>query len=125
GLGARPERSLGAPGMTADPFALDLAAAPALRRLYLEAEAEDGYGRGLDVFGPGISIEDNLAVLVGYRSGALLTYSLNAHSPWEGYRVSVNGDAGRAELEVVERGHVRSVADGSAMGRTAVEPLVA
>jgi predicted dehydrogenase len=125
GLGARQERSLGAPGMADDPFALDLAAAPALRRLYLEAEAEDGYVRDLDVFGPGISIEDNLAVLVGYRSGALLTYSLNAHSPWEGYRVSVNGDAGRAELEVVERGHVRSVADGGVSGRPALDPMVA
>ena len=124
GLGARPERSLGAPGLAADPFALDLAAAPALRRLYLEAEAEDGYVRDRDVFGPGVSIEDNLAVLVGYRSGALLTYSLNAHSPWEGYRVSVNGDAGRAELEVVERGQVRSVADGGVSGRPAVDPMV-
>jgi predicted dehydrogenase len=124
GLGARPVRSFGAPGMAADPFALDLAAAPTLRRLYLEAEAEDGYVRDRDVFSPGISIEDNLAVLVAYRSGALLTYSLNAHSPWEGYRVSVNGDAGRAELEVVERGHVRSVADGSVSGRPAVDPMV-
>jgi predicted dehydrogenase len=124
GLGARPERSFGAPGLAADPFALDLAAAPALRRLYLEAEAEDGYVRDRDVFSPGISIEDNLAVLVGYRSGALLTYSLNAHSPWEGYRVSVNGDAGRAELEVVERGQVRSVADGSVSGRPALDPMV-
>ena len=124
GLEERQGRSFGAPGMAADPFALDLQAAPALRRLYLEAEAEDGYIRDRDVFSPGISIEDNLAVLVGYRSGALLTYSLNAHSPWEGYRVSVNGDAGRAELEVVERGHVRSVADGSVSGRPAVDPMV-
>jgi predicted dehydrogenase len=124
GLDARPERSAAAPGMTADPFALDLAADLALRRLYLEAEAEDGYIRDRDVFSPGISIEDNLAVLVGYRSGALLTYSLNAHSPWEGYRVSVNGDAGRAELEVVERGHVGSAADGSVSGRPSVDPMV-
>jgi hypothetical protein len=36
----------------------------------------------------------------------------------------VNGDAGRAELEVVERGHVRSVADGSLAGRPAVDPMV-
>ena len=123
GLDGRPERSSGAPGMTADPFALDLTAAPLLRRLYLEAEAEDGYLRDRDVFSTGISIEDNLAVLVGYRSGALLTYSLNAHSPWEGYRVSVNGDAGRAELEVVERGQVRSAADGSVAGHPAVDPM--
>jgi len=125
GLAARPERAYGSPGMAADPFALDLAADPTLRRLYLEAEAEDGYVRDRDVFSGGISIEDNVAVLVGYRSGALLTYSLNAHSPWEGYRVSVNGDAGRAELEVVERGQVRSVADGSLAGRPALDPMTA
>ncbi len=52
----------------------------------------------------GITIEDNLALVVDYASGATLSYSLNAHSPWEGYRVAVNGTEGRAELEVVERG---------------------
>lgn len=124
GLGPRPARSFGSPGMRNDPWALDMAAEPVLRRLYLEAEAADGYIRDRDVFSPGITIEDNMAVLVTYRSGAFLTYSLNAHSPWEGYRVSVNGDAGRAELEVVERGHVRSVADGGIMGRPAVDPMV-
>jgi hypothetical protein len=58
------------------------------------------------VFGEGITIEDNLALVVDYDSGATLSYSLNAHSPWEGYRVAVNGTLGRAELEVVERGAV-------------------
>ncbi len=124
GLPPRPERSAGAAGLASDPFALDLAADSTLRGLYLEAESQDGYIRDRDVFSPGITIEDNLAVLVSYRSGALLTYSLNAHSPWEGYRVSVNGDAGRAELEVVERGHVRSVAEGGIMGRPAVDPMI-
>ncbi|MBP2319961.1 putative dehydrogenase [Kibdelosporangium banguiense] len=106
GLGARPERSTGAPGAAADPFALDLSADDKLRRLYLEAEPDNGYVRDLDVFSAGITTEDNLSVLVGYRSGATMSYSLNAHSPWEGYRVAVNGTAGRIELEVVERGHV-------------------
>jgi predicted dehydrogenase len=124
GLGDRPERSYRAPGMADDPFALDLAADDRLRRLYLEAEREDGYLRDRDVFSPGITIEDNAAVLVTYGSGAFLTYSLNAHSPWEGYRVSVNGDAGRVELEVVERGHVRSVSDGGINGRPAVDPMM-
>ncbi|MGD0554488.1 MAG: Gfo/Idh/MocA family oxidoreductase [Streptosporangiaceae bacterium] len=123
GLTDRPERSHGSPGMDSDPFALDLAADDRLRRLYLEAEEEDGYFRDRDVFSPGITIEDNAAVLVNYASGAFLSYSLNAHAPWEGYRVSVNGDAGRAELEVVERGHVRSIADGGINGRPAVDPM--
>jgi predicted dehydrogenase len=118
GLGPRPSRSAGAPGMENDPWALDLAGTPALRRMYLEAESADGYIRDRDVFSPGITIQDNMAVLVTYRSGAFLTYSLNAHSPWEGYRISVNGDAGRAELEVVERGHARFVSDG------AVDPMM-
>ena len=123
GLGDRPERSRGSRRTGSDPFALDLAGDGRLRRLYLEAEAEDQYIRDRDVFSPGITIEDNAAVLVSYESGAFLTYSLNAHSPWEGYRVSVNGTVGRAELEVVERGQVRSAADGGISGRAAIDPM--
>lgn len=68
------------------------------------------------MFGPGITIEDNLAVLVGYRGGPVLTYSLNAHSPWEGYRVAINGTRGRLELEVVERTHVHPGSAGKMLG---------
>jgi predicted dehydrogenase len=103
GLGARPERGRGAPGLGTDPFILDISADPRLRRLYLDAEHEDGYIRDQDVFGGGVTIEDNMAVLVGYARGALLTYSLNAHAPFEGYRVALNGTEGRLDLEVVER----------------------
>ena len=104
GLGPRPARSHGAATLGQDPFLLDLAADPELRALYLDAEQQDGYLRDQDVFAAGITIEDNLAVLARYRHGALLTYSLNAHGPWEGYRVAVNGTEGRLELDVVERG---------------------
>lgn len=124
GLGPRPERSTGWPGAATDPFALDLAADDTLRRLYLEAEPDDGYLRDRDVFAAGITIEDNLSVLVGYRSGTTLTYSLNAHSPWEGYRVAVNGTAGRLELDVVERGHVLPAGTAGMVGHPAVDPSV-
>ncbi|WP_127473337.1 Gfo/Idh/MocA family protein [Microbacterium sulfonylureivorans] len=90
----------------ADAFELDLREDERLAALYLEAERHDGYQRDRDVFSEGITIEDNLALIVDYASGATLSYSLNAHSPWEGYRVAVNGTLGRAELEVVERGAV-------------------
>ncbi|MEU5860879.1 Gfo/Idh/MocA family oxidoreductase [Nonomuraea sp. NPDC047529] len=103
GLADRPERGQGAPGLGSDPFILDISADPRLKRLYLDAEHEDGYVRDQDVFGDGVTIDDNMAVLVRYDSGALLTYSLNAHAPFEGYRVAFNGTAGRLELEVVER----------------------
>jgi predicted dehydrogenase len=112
GLGTRPARGTGTHG---DPFALDLTRDPRLQALYLDAEHHDGYLRDQDVFAPGITIEDNMALLVDYRRGATLTYSLNAHSPWEGYRVTVNGTQGRAELEVVERGSVVLDADGHAV----------
>lgn len=114
GLGERPERAHGAEGLGTDPFLLDLAADPRLRELYLEAEGRDGYLRDRDVFAEGITIEDNLAVLVRYRQGALLTYSLNAHSPWEGYRVAINGTQGRLELEVCERPMLSPPAGGPA-----------
>jgi predicted dehydrogenase len=109
GLGERPERGTGVVG---DPFALDLRADPRLRALYLDAEKNDGYLRDRDVFDEGITIEDNLALVVDYDSGATLSYALNAHAPWEGYRVVVNGTEGRAELEVVERGAVLADDDG-------------
>src|SRR6476619_5472976 len=102
GLDERPERGTGDLPRT-DPFAMDLREDERLRRLYLDNEHHDGYLRDRDVFTDGITIEDNLAVVVDYAGGPTLNYSLNAHSPWEGYRVAVNGTEGRAELEVVER----------------------
>lgn len=103
GLGERPARGTHDGG---DLFELDLRTDPRLSALYLAAEQHDGYHRDLDVFSEGITIEDNLALVVDYTSGATLSYSLNAHAPWEGYRVAVNGTRGRVELEVVERGAV-------------------
>lgn len=98
-----------------DPFELDLRGDDRLRRMYLDQEHHDGYRRDQDVFGPGITTEDNLAVIVDYAGGPILSYSLNAHAPWEGYRVAVNGTEGRAELDVVERAAVRAEDGGSAV----------
>ena len=104
GLGERPER--GTRDGAHDGFDLDLRENANLKALYLDAEGHDGYVRDRDVFGEGITIEDNLALVVDYANGATLSYSLNAHAPWEGYRVAVNGTLGRVELDVVERGAV-------------------
>ena len=43
-----------------------------------------------------------MGVIVRYKNKAILTYSLNAHAPWEGYRVCFNGTKGRLEFNVVE-----------------------
>ncbi|TQJ33832.1 Gfo/Idh/MocA family protein [Arthrobacter sp. SLBN-122] len=121
GLGPRPERGTpdaDAPGGAKDPFALDLREDERLKALFLDNEHYDGYRRDQDVFTAGITIEDNLALVVEYQGGPRLSYSLNAHSPWEGYRVAVNGTEGRAELEVVERAAVLHSTDK----KTVVDP---
>jgi predicted dehydrogenase len=114
GLGPRP--ALGRDLPAGDPFALDMAGDETLRRLYLEAEGSDGYLRDRDVFSEGITIEDNLSLVVGYRGGPSMSYSLNAHCPWEGYRVAINGTEGRVELDVVERSHVQAGTAGQMLG---------
>jgi len=100
------ERAHGAAAAADDPFALELAASPELRQLYLDAERMDGYYRDRSVFAPGVTIEDDLSVLVRYDTGARMTYHLTAYAPWEGYRVAFNGSKGRLELDVVENDHV-------------------
>lgn len=89
-----------------DPFALHLEKEDELREMYLAAEQEDGYHRDQSVFGDGISIEDDMAVLVRYRSGATMSYHLTAYSPWEGFRVAFNGTRGRLEYDVTETGYI-------------------
>jgi predicted dehydrogenase len=104
GMAARSERGTHDGGHS--PWELDLRADAQLKALYLDNESYDGYRRDQDVFGPGVTTEDNLAVIVDYGRGATLSYALNAHAPWEGYRIAINGDQGRAELDVVERAAV-------------------
>ena len=113
GMPARAER--GTHDGPRSPWELDLRRDPRLKALYLDNESYDGYQRDQDVFGPGVTTEDNLAVIVDYARGTTLSYALNAHAPWEGYRIAVNGDEGRAELEVVERAAVLTDADGGVL----------
>jgi predicted dehydrogenase len=110
GMAPRPDR--GTHDGEHSPWELDLRADPQLKALYLDNESYDGYRRDQDVFGPGVTTEDNLAVIVDYGGGATLSYALNAHAPWEGYRIAINGDQGRAELDVVERAAVLTDAEG-------------
>ncbi|MFI9639836.1 Gfo/Idh/MocA family protein [Micromonospora sp. NPDC051925] len=110
------DRAHDAPAAADDPFALRLADHPRLRELYLDAEAEDGYHRDRNVFAPGVSIEDDMAVLARYSTGATMTYHLTAYAPWEGYRVMVNGSRGRLELEVTESDFVSPAAAGALKG---------
>lgn len=102
------QRAYGSPIAKDDPFALHLDQNPHLKALYLDAESEDGYQRDQSVFGDGISIEDTLGVVVRYKNKAIMTYSLNAYTPWEGFNVVFNGSKGRIEVKIVEQSYVNS-----------------
>lgn len=101
-----------------DPFALHMKDSDGLKELYLDAEKEDGYLRDQSVFGHGISIEDTMNVLVRYKNNCQLSYSLNAYSPWEGYRVMFTGDKGRLEASQTETVYVNGEGDESKEGVT-------
>ncbi|GGI44519.1 dehydrogenase [Paenibacillus marchantiophytorum] len=105
------QRATGNENAKDDPFALLLDTNKHLKGMYLDAEHEDGYQRDQSVFGDGISIEDTMGVMVRYKNKAILTYSLNAYMPWEGFNVMINGSKGRIELRVVEKSYVNSGGD--------------
>ncbi|GAA0299490.1 putative dehydrogenase [Gracilibacillus halotolerans] len=100
-----------------DPFAIDLESNEHLKNMYLDAEKEDGYHRDQSVFGDGINIEDTLGVAVTYKNKAILTYSLNAYLPWEGFHVVFNGTKGRIEAEVREQSYINSGGDKEDEGK--------
>lgn len=109
-------RSKGSEVAKKDPFALHLEESDTLKALYLEAEHEDHYYRDQSVFGDGISIEDTMGAMVRYENNAMMTYSLNAYLPLEGFRVAFNGSKGRLELNVLENSYVNGGADQAQEG---------
>ncbi len=106
----------GSPQAEGDPFALHLEQSEDLKALYLDAEKDDGYLRDQSVFGDGISIEDTMSVLVRYASGVMMSYSLVAYSPWEGFRVDLTGTKGRLEVEINESSYVSSAGEKTMEG---------
>ncbi|MBD3290234.1 gfo/Idh/MocA family oxidoreductase [candidate division KSB1 bacterium] len=88
------------------PFVLDMESLQSLNRLYLKNEHFDGYIRDKCVFSPGIDIEDSISATVRYQNNAMLSYSLNAFAPWEGYIVTFNGTKGRLEHKCEEQVYV-------------------
>lgn len=119
GLDNRAERCHGCPEAGRCPFHLDLAANDSLRALYLDQESHDGYHRDRCVFSADMDIEDSMALVVDYRNGARMSYSLNAFMPWEGYHVVFNGTKGRLEHKCEETVYIN--ADGSVPGALKAE----
>lgn len=71
---------------------------PYIQHMYFDAEEEDGYLRDSCVFADEIDIYDTMSLCVAYSGGTLMNYSLIAHSPYEGWRMSINGTKGRMEI---------------------------
>ena len=111
-------RSTGSENAKNDPFAIDLTSSDGLKSLYYDAEKDDGYLRDQSVWGDGISIEDVMNVLVKYDNGAIMSYSLNAFSPVEGFRVTFTGTKGRMEVSVNEAIYINAGGDAKLEGAT-------
>jgi len=114
GVTAFYQRAEGSELAARDPFAL--VPTENMRKLYMDNEKYDGYQRDQSVFGDGIDIEDNMSVMVRYRNNAVMSYTLCAHCPWEGYRVCFNGTKGRLELNAVEKPVTKAGEDMSVFG---------
>ena len=114
GLSHRAERCLDCQESKNCPFFMDLKTDGMRKILYLEQENHDNYFRDRCVFSDEIDIEDNMQVIVNYRGGASMSYSLQAFMPWEGYTVAFNGSRGRLEHSCMETSYTSG--DGSIPG---------
>ncbi len=72
--------------------------------IYRDNEKYDGYMRDCCIYSDEIDIYDTMSVNVHYKTGELLSYSLNATTAYEGWRASINGSKGRLEAFLPETG---------------------
>ena len=68
-------------------------------KLYKANEDADHYYRDRCLFSDVIDIEDSVSVNVKYKKGAVMSYSLTAHSPYECMKLVINGTKGRLEAD--------------------------
>ena len=74
--------------ITKDKFSMDF---------YVNAESEDGYIRDGCVYRRDINVWDTMTLNVRYHTGVLMSFSLNAFMPYEGFRIGFNGTKGRLD----------------------------
>jgi hypothetical protein len=100
------DRYTGVEAAKEDPFRFALDENATTKALYQDAETESGYIRDRNVFREGINIEDSMSLLIKYRTGTMVSYSLNAYSPTEGFRATISGDGGRIEYVETHASHI-------------------
>ena len=81
-------------------FFWDITPSEHLMNLYVKAESADGYIRDSCVFRKKINIWDTMTAQVQYHNRVMMSYSLNAFMPYEGYYVGFNGTKGRLDVRV-------------------------
>ena len=79
-------------------FYWDITKDKGMMDLYVSSEKEDGYLRDGCVWDNEIDTYDSMTVEVKYKSGILLSYSLNAFMPYEGQRIAFNCEKGRLDI---------------------------
>ena len=70
------------------------------------------YTPDMCIYSPDIDIEDNFAAVIRFANGVLGTYSLCAHTQYEGEIINIEGETGRIEMRKVyyrKPGEVNSV----------------
>lgn len=80
-------------------FYWDMTKSASAMRLYGgDVEKVDGYLRDACVFRPEITTYDTMTATVKYSNDVIMSYSLNAYLPVEGFAMAFNGDGGRIEI---------------------------
>ena len=84
-------------------FYWDMTKSPSAMKLYAGCESEDGYLRDACLFREEIDIWDTMTANVKYNNKAIMSYSLNAFMPYEGYVMSFNGTKRRLDVRNYDR----------------------
>ena len=92
------DRCLNCPEKKSCKYYFDISQDAMVKKLFLDCEDEDGYIRDRCVFSDVIDIEDSISLNVQYSGGAVMSYTLTAHSPYEGLRLCMSGTKGRIEI---------------------------
>lgn len=82
------------------PYYWDITKSEMDMNLYVKCESEDGYIRDSCLYREDINIWDNMAVQIKYANDALVSYSLVAGMPYEGYAIGFNGTKGRLDARI-------------------------
>jgi len=109
----RGDRCMTCPHKNTCNYYFDITQNDFMMNMYVKTESEDGYIRDACVYRKKINIWDTMSLQVRYHNDVMMSYSLNACMPYEGYRVSFNGTKGRLDCRTYARQpwEVNGVAD--------------